>query len=321
MSSPNSSTSSSSPYSPSFVLDYTGRPSTPVYYHSQEDLPSPTEYVAAPVPNVGIAYQVHHVFQNIQDNFKDIMNTLGGPVDIYILNIGPSDFMVGLDEFFVQVINNMNENEESRSLHYEKIRLIEEKLDLAGSEVLTRETTNNMFTWIQFVLRQPVSFQQHYIDCFVRDTYHAYDGSRDTISCPKGIYERLFLAIGDACVLYCTLYKKPNKKQKTKKKKNSFNMTRGGGVKKSTFHRCDNPVYRKLIRLFKKEVPDMNDLTKEWSVIFCSDTNELSAIQLKQNFIDFMDAKYKMYGLNHMKAIQKRADELEEAEIFERREF
>lgn len=329
MSLPNSQESSTSPYNPSFVLDYTGRPSTPVYYNSQEDLPSPVEYIPPPInyvnPNVGIAYQVHNVFQNIQDNFNEIMYTLGGPLDIYILNIEPGDFMVGLDEFFSQIIDKMNASGEMKTLEYEKIRLIEAKLEMEGANVLSHETTNNMFTWIQFVLRQPPTFQQYYFDCFLHDTYYAYDGSNENnnISCPKGIYERLLLAIGDACVMYCTMYKKQNKKkqQKTKKKKTPANTTRGGGGgRKSMFHRCDNPVYRKLLRLFKKEVPDMNDLTKEWSVIFSEDS-ELSAIQLKQNFIEFMDFKYKLYGLNHMKAIQKRADDLEDAEIFERREF
>lgn len=282
------------------------------------------------VPVHGIAHHVHNVFENLRDNLDEITTTLGGSINVSLLQLSYHDIIAGLDKFFLILLSKFhsthsklggyeNLNDEGK-LNYHKLIQIMEKLELSGDEQLTFDALNNIFTWIQFVLRQPDSFQFHYLDCFIRDTYNAYDGLEEggNISCPKGIYERLLFAIGDACVLYCSQYKK--KKKSTRKTKK---LLRGGANKqKSTYHTCDKPVYRKLIRLFKKEVPDMNDLTKEWSGIFDTDLrNTLTPLQLKQHYIEFMDRKYKHYGIDQMKEIQIRANDLEAADIFKNKTF
>ena len=284
------------------------------------------------VPASGIAHHVHNVFENLRDNMDEITSTLGGSINVSLLQMNYHDIIAGLDKFFLILMSKFyshsklggyeNLNDEGK-LNYNKLIQIMEKLELSGDVHLTFDALNNIFTWIQYVLRQPDSFQQHYLDCFIRDTFNAYDGVEvgegGNISCPKGIYERLLFAIGDACVLYCSQYKK--KKKPTRKTKKLF--LRGGANKqKSTYQTCDKPVYRKLIRLLKKEVPDMNELTKEWSGIFDTDfVNTLSTSQLKQHFIEFMDRKYKLYGLDEMKTIQARANELEAADIFKNKTF
>ena len=60
----------------------------------------------------------------------------------------------------------------------------------------------------QFVFQQPAIFQANYVETFIGDTYHAYDGTENTISCVNGITERMLLYIGDACMMYCTMFKK-----------------------------------------------------------------------------------------------------------------
>ena len=283
--------------------------------------------LAAPVN--GIAHHVHNVFENLRDNLDEITSTLGGSINVSLLQMNYHDIIAGLDRFFLILLSKFyslsklvgyeNLNDEGK-MNYNKLILIMEKLELDGEEHLTFDALNNIFTWIQFVLRQPESFQYHYLDCFIHDTYNAYDGLEEggNISCPKGIYERLLFAIGDACVLYCSQYKKRKKSTRKTKK-----LSRGGANKqKSVYSTCDKPVYRKLIRLFKKEVPDMNDLTKEWSGIFDTDLgNKLTPLQLKLHFIEFMERKFTFYGLNQTKDIHARANELEAADIFINKTF
>jgi hypothetical protein len=202
------------------------------------------------------------------------------------------------------------------------------KLSLARNEYLTEYNISSMFTGIQFVMRQPDVFQKYYVDLYIEDTFFAYNGAEDTISCPKGIVHRVTLAIADACLLYCVNFKKPRKKTKknknrSKKKNNVTVVNMNGGKFKSMYNKCDNAIYRKLIRLFKKEVPDLNSLSKEWAAILNDPVEiaKMSAEDLKMNFIHFMTKKYRLYGLTQTDQINKRAQQYEEAQIFERREF
>jgi hypothetical protein len=304
----------------------------------------------------GMAYHVHNVFENIKDNYEKIIEALGGRIQLELLPmVGPNELIAGLDSLFATIIMRKYGTPFKEGAEYFKVNKILDKLWRAKREFLGDHIRNEIFTWIQFVIRQPDSFQFEYIDCFINDTFFAYDGIGDNISCPKGISERLLLSIADACILYCIQYKKKNKKKtkrtekkkkaKTKKKEKLLTAARrditvnqrptsapnqrpasapnqrpiAGGMK-SEFVKCDNLTYRKLIHLFKKEVPDMNELTKEWSVIFTGTlADTMTTAQIKQEFIDFMERKYKLYGLNYSAAINRRADEFDE--IFERREF
>lgn len=308
------------PPTPPSPRDYYNDDDDPWQYATEYDYIHRNDNVAA-IPVEGVAFHVHNVFDNLKENMEEIMTTLGGRINIYLLQVNRQDIMVGIDNFFYRLLlkfygSPLNDEGQAK---FDQIRQIEYKLELAGNEYLTVETTNDIFTWIQFVLRQPDSFQQHYLECFIRDTFDAFDGFDEgvNISCPKGIYERFLLAIGDACVLYCTQYKKKNNK---KKRETRRKQQKGGN--KSLFHTCDNPIYRKLIRLFKKEVPDMNDFIKEWSAIFdCDRGQALTPLQLKQDFIEFIDRKYKRYGLDQMKTILASANDLEAAEIFKNKTF
>lgn len=289
------------------------------YIHRYDDLAT-----ILPPMEEGIAYHVHNVFDHVKENMEEIMTAVGGRINVYLLQVNTLDIMAGVDNFFYILLlkfyglNGTELNDEGKS-KFDQIRRIEYKLELAANEFLTVETTNNIFTWIQFVMRQPDIFQQHYLECFIIDTYNAHDGFDDgtNISCPKGIYERFLLAIGDACVLYCTQFKKKGRHTRRKKQQ------KGGNNNKSLFHKCDNPTYRTLIRLLKKEVPDINEFIKEWSAIFeCARAQAMSPLQLKQDYVDFLDRKFQRYGLkNQLNAILKSANDLEAADIFKNKTF
>lgn len=332
------------------------------FYQSQEDLPSPVQHSPTngtpPIvgyelvyhnaaeleqrhqaqhaqqqeqqaQQYGMAWHIHNVFDNIKENYEEIMDVFGGRIRLDILQtIGPTEFIVALDLFFATAISRKYGTPFQQGEEYHKVSQVLNRLYLANKEFLTPSQRNEIFTWIQFVMRQPDAFQFEYIDLFINDTFLAYDTGDDKLSCPKGISERLLLSIGDACVLYCFQYKKKNKKKtkqteknkKTKKRKTARNIVGEITGGKPEFANCDNATYRKLIRLFKKVVPNMNDFTKEWSVIFTGELAEtMTTAQIKQSFIDFMERKYKLYGLNKSAAIRIRADEFDE--IFERREF
>uniref|UniRef100_A0A6C0HJ94 Uncharacterized protein n=1 Tax=viral metagenome TaxID=1070528 RepID=A0A6C0HJ94_9ZZZZ len=289
----------------------------------QEEGPGP-QYEA----HLGIAFEVHNAFENIKENYEKIIQEMGGRIYLDILTtIGPDELVKGLDLFFAEIIAKRDNTPLREGEEYKKLKKILIRLLLAKNEVLNGHFLNEIFTWFQFVMRQPESFQFQYATYFIEDTISAYS---DEMSCVKGIRERLLLSIADACILHCFEFKKKHKR-KTKKatKKHKANQktakklakvaTLGGGSP-SKFRKCDNPLYRRLIRLFKKEVPDMNELTKEWSVIFTKET-PMTPAQLKQDFIDFMDRKYKLYNIDNFAAIQKRAVELEQAGIFENKEF
>ena len=298
------------------------------YFISQPDMDTPI-FDTSPSPMQGIAFHVHNVFENIKENFEEIMETLGGQVDLTIFKIGPVEFCRALNEAFKKIMLKIGYSDRVFQKKTDEIQTVLAKLCLAKEQV-TEKTINEMFTWIQFVLRQPVEFQVHYVNFFIEDTFYGYNGAinSDTVSCTKGIYERILLSIGDACVGYCTEFKKKrkrklNKSARKRKSKSKKNQTiSGGGENKSVFHSCDNALYRKLIRLFKKEIPDMNEMTKEWAKIFDEDfSKNLTPELLQDNFITFMNNKYTRYGVNHSSAVQKRAQEFAAADVFKNRGF
>jgi hypothetical protein len=288
----------------------------------------------------GRAYQIHNVFTNINDNMDGIIKTMGGKLTIYPLDLSKDNFFNSMKFSFYECFLDGPYTKEQVDTFKEQLLQILEKLWNSDFIQLPKKPydgpCDNIFTWHQFVLRQPPEFQSHYIECYIKDTYNAYNADNgDGISCIEGIYERMLTSIGDACVLYCTEFKKKNKKKNKKqtkrKRKNHTNHNRtqnsnrsiqAGGTYKSQFRKCENPIYRKLIKLFKKEIPDINDFTQEWSRLFDEESSKrMSVADLKTNFIIFMNRKYSLYGLNNEKNVAKRAEELEQANIFENREF
>jgi hypothetical protein len=256
------------------------------------------------------------------------METLGGPhPDLYIFKIGPTECLKGFHESCVRILKK-NYSSQKLETELDKLKKIITKLDLAKEYHLHNENISSVFTSIQFVMRQSDVFQKYYVDLFIEDTFNAYDGKENAISCPKGIVERMLFAIADACLLYCITYKKKRKQKKNKTRKKKTGQPRNTVVLNSTqyvsqYKKCDNPIYRRLIRLFKKEVPDINSLTREWGRIF-EDTDEvakMSAEELKKNFINFMSRKYFSYGLTHTEKIMERANQFEELKVFEKKAF
>ena len=288
----------------------------------------------------GVAYQVHNVFANISDNLEKINETLGMVyigsfgMDKEFVFLGFESILVLFSKFGIDL--NMYD-EETHEIQVRKIKKVLTKL--YHSNIYTNYTGDHIFSWLNFVINQPEEFAVNYVQRFIEDTFHAYDASPDSmtsqddslpghnISCPNGIYERLLLTIGTTCIMYCTEHKikkkRKTKKKKTKKTKKTVKNQSGGKRRKSLskFKDCDKPLYRKLIRLFKLEVPDINTLTQQWATTILPNAQHLEPNELKMNFIEYMNRNFLLYGINNKAKIEKRAEEFEQMGVFVDKEF
>lgn len=276
-------------------------------------------------PIEGNAYLVHNAFNNIKDNFPKISKALGKPTISFkkfneMFMVLQDQFMMYLqDHFFRMLIGRKTNSSQDRQEYLEQVEQILQKLYEAGNFV-SSETMNNMFNWSQFVLRQPTDFQIAYFDCFLEDTYNAYDSDTDGISCPKGIYERMLFSIGDACVIYCTEYEKKKKSATKKSNSGSSKKNKTVGRFNSLYSNCEKSKYIKLIKLFKKEIPEMNDLIQQWSSILDRDEGKnMEPKLLKENFIAFLKNTYLRYGIDNTKKINQMAEDLDY--VFKNKEF
>jgi hypothetical protein len=307
----------------------------------------------------GVAFHIHDAFEHIQENLPEITETLGGldpELDMtqeYLLDMISRYFMYVLEDHYYKEVEQAeieySHNKEKLEDILDRLYLtyIRNKTELPlilsklNYSLLSSENISHINTWLEFVMNQPESFQANYVETFIGDTYHAYEGEENTISCVKGIIERLLLSIAEACLMHCSMFKnKKRKKSATKRKqdriKNKARKKQKGG-RTSLYRRCDNPVYRKLIRLFKKEIPDINRLSQKWAAsVFIDDYEQkpgvdielyrnrlaaMSAADLEQDFIAFMEKEYKRYGLTQTAQIREKANEYREAQVFERKAF
>ena len=115
---------------------------------------------------------------------------------------------------------------------------------------------------IDFVWKQSNSFIHLYINTFIQDCFHAYEGS-EGMSCVKGILERFFLLVGDTA--YIMLQEDP-----------------------------ENKTYANLAKFFGKQSIDINDFTQEWSNQFLEsdELKDMTKKARKQHYIDFVKRKY-----------------------------
>ena len=310
-------------------------------------------------PQPGVAFHVHDAFEHIRENLPEITKTLGGldpELDMtqeYLLDMISSYFFYVLEDHYYKEVEQAEVEYIHDKEHLEKtldrlyLAYIRNKTELPlilsklNYSTLASEDISHINTWLEFVTNQPESFQANYVETFIGDTFHAYEGNTDTISCVKGIIERFLLTIAEACLMHCSMFKnKQRKKSATKRKqdriKNKTRKKQKGG-RTSLYRRCDNPVYRKLIRLFKKEIPDINRLSQKWAAsVFIDDYDQkpgvdiehyrkklaaMSAADLERDFIAFMEKEYKRYGLTQTAQIREKANEYREAQVFERKAF
>ena len=152
-----------------------------------------------------------------------------------------------------------------------------------------------------YVLQQPNDFIEYYLKSYTQDCYHAYQGSSNTMSCVKGIYERTYLTLGDAAFASCSA------------------------------GNC-NTEYNELLVILKNVTLDINELTQKWSNSYL-ETPEIQskfenignmseedvatlAEKVKQNYIAFMEDEYESKGLlddNIRAKIKGEADKLDYA--------
>jgi len=142
--------------------------------------------------NMGIAYQVHNAFANID------INAL-----IQLINDGQTDVYQGskpFNQYLFEVLTSLlpygsRIGDESLESLTNKLNALRQKI-----MVIDNEHTDVLNTILNFVSKQDEQYKGNYINFFVNDCYNAYDTGVDTTSCVKGIKERLFFALGQAGV-------------------------------------------------------------------------------------------------------------------------
>ena len=142
---------------------------------------------------------------------------------------------------------------------------------------------------IDFVMKQPDNFKELYLSSFILDCARAYDGGENTMSCAKGILERIIMslispltAIIDEC-------------------DNAESATQEEAA------RCLN--YKNLFRLLTQTI-NIQDIIKDWANK--PDIQDMSAKERKEDLISFITSKYVDLGMTPpTQMIQAKADELD----------
>jgi len=171
----------------------------------------------------GVAYEIHNAFADFKfDQFMEIINRLNGTRNKYKNNDNP------LLPLIIHSKNNEDLIRVSRRLStYEKLG----------------ENKKNITACIQYVLTQPPVFIDNYIQIYIKDCILAYNSGNNTMSCIKGIYERIYYAFRDTIAVVC-----------------------------SSPDTC-KPEYDELLNCFNV-LPSFNDIFKEWSLQYNSERED-----------------------------------------------
>jgi Leucine-rich repeat (LRR) protein len=148
------------------------------------------------------------------------------------------------------------------------------RLKNASTYNIDQEHLNIIYPTIAFLKQQPIAFKSNYMQTYIQDTYFAYDNRADTISCVKGILERMVFSIGYATLMACP--------------------------KLST---CKNPIYKELLNLFYGLTEESENFVmlshwqfaNEFTTLINSDpTNrDKSPDQLQAMYKDYLWSKYR----------------------------
>jgi hypothetical protein len=141
-------------------------------------------------PRRGIAFEIHKFMDLI--NIQELNNYF---MEYFEISISPSTnkLIKFIHDALESMIIEPQRNDFIRI--YDKI----EKIDLSE---FPEEFKLAMKFSVLFASDQPREFQELYINSFITDSIRAYDGDgTDTMSCIKGIFERLILSLKNGCAI------------------------------------------------------------------------------------------------------------------------
>jgi len=100
---------------------------------------------------------------------------------------------------FLQLIADSNDSEATKTEQKAGLeRIMYERLRNLDYSIFSEKQLHSIFYALQYVLVQPPEFQKIYVDTFIQDCVHAYEGE-DGMTCAQGALERIAISLVNAC--------------------------------------------------------------------------------------------------------------------------
>ena len=238
----------------------------------------------------GVAFEIHNAFNRLDvKKLVDFINSTSPPP---ISDFDLEHFMDSLKTFLTgQVESLLSEN---RDVYIERLNAILDQMSCIdfNYEMSSIEMTRKEFLLhvISFAKNQDTDFYKNYLKIFIDDSYEAYGRDGNSLSCPKGVMERMVLSLYFASVIIC-----PEKVEE-----------------------CATP-YKELIEIVGPAVGvhiDFGELQKEWYKNVASSVPEA---EREHNYINFMTRKMNdanAYSQQNIDRITREAREMADADMF-----
>lgn len=100
---------------------------------------------------------------------------------------------------FLRIITDGDESEATKTEQKAGLeRIMNERLRNLDYSIFSENQLHSIFYALQYVLVQSTEFQKVYVDTFIQDCVHAYNGD-DGMTCAQGALERIVISLVNAC--------------------------------------------------------------------------------------------------------------------------
>jgi len=153
------------------------------------------ERAQEPAPMEVDAYQIHREAAKI--NYTKLNAFLKEKINTTVpTNI---NYPTYIKETLSHIIDTNNEPEATKTVQKNGLkRIMTERLNGVRYTDFSELQRNSIFYSLQYVLQQPAEFQKEYVDTFIKDCVHAYEGD-DGMTCAAGALERFVISLVTAC--------------------------------------------------------------------------------------------------------------------------
>ena len=104
-----------------------------------------------------------------------------------------------INDNLLHIIDTNDEPADTKTLQKNGLkRIMTERLNSVDYTHFSELQLNSIFYTIQYVLQQPAEFQKIYVNTFITDCVHAYEGE-DGMTCVAGAIERFVMSLVTAC--------------------------------------------------------------------------------------------------------------------------
>jgi hypothetical protein len=151
--------------------------------------------VAPPVARVAVnALQVHQTASKINyEKLNEFLSTRIQPITI------PQDYGVYIKDTINTLITESDEPPETKEkLKADLKRIYDDRLKGLNYREKTEIIRDSISNSLEYVKLQPPDFKKMYVETFVKDCVHAYEGA-DGMTCANGALERIIFSLVPAC--------------------------------------------------------------------------------------------------------------------------